>query len=242
MAERAQGGRKRPWRRWIVAAGVLALVVLSVDRFRRREPALTGALRPDGLAEPADNELGDFRLSWVGDALEIRHSADPDRVLWSTLPGESLLQAARGEEVVQESRGLFRISDRLRDVCADQTFESMASAGEALEICGRLHCRSGEEISYRFTLRPAGEGRLIFSAVLEGAANRLYLTYGFDPEERFLGFGTQFSHFDLKGRWVPILVSEQGIGRGLQPLAWIVDAVAGAGGDWHHSYAGVPTT
>lgn len=37
----------------------------------------------------------------------------------------------------------------------------------------------------------------------------MQLTYASDPAERFFGFGEQFSHFDLKGKKVPILVQEQ---------------------------------
>ncbi|XP_020593295.1 uncharacterized protein LOC110033582 isoform X2 [Phalaenopsis equestris] len=35
---------------------------------------------------------------------------------------------------------------------------------------------------------------------------------------QFYGFGGQFSHIEFKGRRVPILVQEQGIGRGDQPI------------------------
>src|SRR3712207_7827187 len=38
------------------------------------------------------------------------------------------------------------------------------------------------------------------------------------PEERFFGFGTQFTYFDMKGHLGPILIGEQGIGRGEQPV------------------------
>jgi hypothetical protein len=35
------------------------------------------------------------------------------------------------------------------------------------------------------------------------------LTYATHPDEHFFGFGEQFSHFDLKGKRVPIIVQEQ---------------------------------
>lgn len=45
----------------------------------------------------------------------------------------------------------------------------------------------------------------------------------------------------MKGKRVPILVSEQGIGRGAQPLTALLNWVAdGAGGDWSTSYAPQP--
>lgn len=72
------------------------------------------------------------------------------------------------------------------------------------------------------------------------AYNRTGLWFRSDPKERLFGHGAQFTHFDLKGRLVPIVVSEQGIGRGAQPLTAIVDLVAGAGGRWHTTYAPIP--
>lgn len=45
----------------------------------------------------------------------------------------------------------------------------------------------------------------------------------------------------MKGKRVPILVSEQGIGRGAQPLTALLNWIAdGAGGDWSTSYAPQP--
>ncbi|GBG61444.1 hypothetical protein CBR_g21789 [Chara braunii] len=72
-------------------------------------------------------------------------------------------------------------------------------------------------------------------------ANRVILTYLSSEEERFFGFGAQFSYVDLKGRRVPILVQEQGIGRGDVPVTWFANAnISRGGGDWYTTYAPVP--
>ena len=45
------------------------------------------------------------------------------------------------------------------------------------------------------------------------------------------GLGEQFAPFDLSGRLVPIVIREQGVGRGLQPLTFLADVTnRGAGG------------
>jgi hypothetical protein len=45
----------------------------------------------------------------------------------------------------------------------------------------------------------------------------------------------------MKGRRVPILVAEQGIGRGAQPLTTMLNFFADrAGGDWSTTYAPKP--
>jgi hypothetical protein len=55
------------------------------------------------------------------------------------------------------------------------------------------------------------------------------------------GFGEQYSVWDMRGRIVPLLVSEQGVGRGLQPLSRELDVIThGAAGNWHTTYASLP--
>ena len=53
--------------------------------------------------------------------------------------------------------------------------------------------------------------------------NQLRLTYGCERDERVYGFGAQYSKFDMKGERVPLFLSEQGVGRGLEPLTFILD-------------------
>eukprot|EP00897_Mesotaenium_endlicherianum_P006146 jgi/Mesen1/555/ME000105S10728 len=73
------------------------------------------------------------------------------------------------------------------------------------------------------------------------ALNRVQLTYASEAKERFFGFGAQFSQFDVKGLRVPVLVQEQGIGRGDQPITFLANVASHmGGGDWHTTYAPVP--
>ena len=60
-------------------------------------------------------------------------------------------------------------------------------------------------------------------------------------QEAIYGGGAQVSHFDLKGQKLPMLVQEQGIGRGKAGLSQILALVArGAQGSSVNSYAPVP--
>lgn len=66
-----------------------------------------------------------------------------------------------------------------------------------------------------------------------GQFNRIFLNYWCDIQERFYGFGVQYSVWNMKGRRIPIVVSEQGIGRGTEPITTFLNLFAdGAGGDW----------
>ena len=63
---------------------------------------------------------------------------------------------------------------------------------------------------------------------------RTFLNYWCSSGETgFYGFGESFSYFNLQGRKVPILVSEQGVGRGEQPITAVLNKqTQGVGGGW----------
>lgn len=80
-------------------------------------------------------------------------------------------------------------------------------------------------VRFQVSLQPAG-------ALLSQLQPRTVLTFQCE-DRRVFGFGESFSHFNLKGRRVPILVSEQGVGRGEQPItATLNRQTPGVGGDW----------
>lgn len=65
-----------------------------------------------------------------------------------------------------------------------------------------------------------------FVSVESREFNRICFTYSSERNEKFFGFGEQFSHMDFKGRRVPIFVQEQGIGRGDQPITLAANLVS----------------
>jgi alpha-glucosidase len=183
---------------------------------------------------------GAFELQWSGasDAgLRIQHSG---RTVWESVPGRAFVGAARGRETVRESRGLFTVKDSLEERCLDQRVESLVQEGQAVEVRGSLECGDGE-VGYTLRFEPRAERQLGFVLTLADASfNRTALWLASEEGEAIYGLGEQFTYVDLKGRRVPILVSEQGIGRGAFPITLGADLTAGAGGDWHTTYAAVP--
>eukprot|EP00854_Cymbomonas_tetramitiformis_P020636 gene20636-24738_t len=74
-----------------------------------------------------------------------------------------------------------------------------------------------------------------------GAYNRLRLRFASADSEKFYGFGVQYTYLDLKGQVVPVLVTEQGVGRGLRPITkYLNSAEHGAGGSPLTTYAPMP--
>ena len=237
----------------LVGLSVIALIAWLVRRARRDGAVgqVRGALYFDATALPArTHSVGQFRLTWDpkdGGCLTVRHQADLNKLLWSSLPGEGFVATARGAEKVTQSRGHFAIKDRIKLVCAEQAIDGITADGGSITVSGRLvHSGGGASVGYALTFAEVDANQLGFALTLvddgDAGFNRAYLTYASYPDERFFGFGEQFSFFDMKGKRLPIFVMEQGIGRGAQPVTFGANLKAMAGGAWHTTYAGVPHT
>jgi sulfoquinovosidase len=188
---------------------------------------------------------GDFVLSWEplqGGTLTVTHRAEPARVLWSTVRGHNFVSAAQGHARIRESRGAYTVRDTLEVLCNRQTIDEMRQVDEQVIVSGTLQCnRVSRRVNYALIFQERLPNQLAFELVLADASyNRTYLTYATDRDEHFFGFGVQSTQFDLKGRRLPIFVTEQGIGRGLQPLTTVMNLWGGAGGTWYTSYAVAP--
>ncbi|MBI3396634.1 MAG: alpha-glucosidase [Spirochaetia bacterium] len=172
-------------------------------------------------------------------ALVISHQSKG--VLWRSIPGRSFAAAALGKESIKESRGSVKITDKILTICANQTVDSLERRANQVVISGQLRCTDKSAAAYSMTFEADGDRQLKFDlSVTDPSRNRVYLTLESSRDEAFFGFGEQYTYFDLKGRLVPILVQEQGIGRGAEPITTGANLTAGAGGDWHTTYAAVP--
>lgn len=218
-------------------------------------PALAGSLR---LAAPATGSASTAAGTFVlGDA-EVRLRDTPEgvrlsvvsresgRVGWVTEPGRAFVGAARSTVTWRHSHVALRERTRWGLVLSDQTIARSEVTGTTLTLTGWLQ-GSGVAAPYRFTLSAGGPGLVSMEVRVGtpddglGPVSTVALHGDRKPGEEFHGFGEQFAPFDLSGREVPIVVREQGVGRGEQPITWLADTFrGGAGGAWDWTYAAMP--
>ena len=144
--------------------------------------------------------------------------------------------AGRGEGRYASSRGSFRIRDSRREVEPLRGFAVLESGPERAVLA--FSGAKGESLRAVFAVE---EGRLALR--FEGASpgtNRLVLRLAAPRGERVYGCGEQYSHFQLRGKRIPLWTEEQGVGRGPNLMKLAADLAAGAGGSRTSTYFPIP--
>ncbi|WP_311966738.1 alpha-glucosidase [Arsenicicoccus cauae] len=173
-----------------------------------------------------------------GDRLQLQRD---NRVVWTSPTNQSFVTAARSTVAYDEHRGYFWPQvDTTRSWTA-QTVDSVRAEGNRIIVGGRL--KGSPDVPYTMTVSPRGAGGLdVLLTTTSNAVDALGFQTGRTRGRGVHGFGEQFDSFDLSGRLIPLLVREQGVGRGEQPVTFLADATQrGAGGARSMTYAAYPT-
>ncbi len=193
---------------------------------------------------------GKYLVEWsnplfCGPKIRIYRVSDRKDVIWETSRGEAFFSLGTGSAKIFESRGSYRIHDYLKRRFCHQSVDELSEEDGAVIINGSF-LDSLPPLRYRVVFKGKDDGGVDFDfqahsgSCEEGRINRAFMIYKTSADERFFGFGAQYSYLDMKGKRVPVLVQEQGIGRGLQPLTFLMNLFAGSGGDAFSTYAAVP--
>lgn len=177
---------------------------------------------------------------------------DGASLVWFT-GSSNFASAARVSESVEQNGGIFVITNTVVDTCNEMSVSNHGSAGGGTAGSQNVVYFNGticNHTSFFLTFQAQAVTdenqtwshlRLNLSIPDDSSYNQLWLTYGCAEDEHFYGFGAQYSKFDMKGYRLPMFLSEQGVGRGLEPLTAILDAISkGAGGTWYTTYTHVP--
>jgi len=225
-----------------VQEGLAKKPLVGKDRSLAGDAYCGGVLRSK---EPSQSySVGDFLVTWSlsEGLLSVVHVDRPKDVVWANFPHLSFLTAGHGQAVFSDKRGFFRVKENLQSLVREQVLESFQAEGESLTLTGSFIEEAGSLWEIKFSAIDDQQLSLTAHATLEGRpCNRLCLVAASRASEEFFGFGAQFTHLHMKGRRMPIICQEPGIGRGIQPLTGVMEKLFGAGGAWWQTYASVPT-
>lgn len=198
------------------------------------------------------SQIGEYQVEWNAEDGKLTLSNRGRKSLWETLPGQAFVGAAKATEAVEEHRGMFFFEEDQHIACPDQRVEMITdnTDEQSMTLSGRLFCNNGESVLYNLYFAPGQTpGTIDIRVWLQdpvnfapsGKFNRIFLTYASNAGEHFFGFGEQFTYFDMKGKRVPIWVSEQGVGRGEEPITTGANLTnGGAGGNAFTTYLPIP--
>ena len=179
-----------------------------------------------------------FTVLWQpenGGKVLVKHNSG--KVVWETAAGTSFVCAAQAKERFKQSRRYFKIKDITLHECVNQRIKTIQANKSSVEISGSVSNINGSKSTdYIFKLKEVGKNQIHFSlTILDKKYNRTFLTYSSNSNEQFFGFGAQLARVNMKGAFLPLLVTEPGAGRGAEPLSSVMDLIFNAGGDWHHT-------
>lgn len=173
-----------------------------------------------------------------------------ERKVWFSSPGTAFLSAGVGRVDWKERYGFFWADVERSQRLTDQSIETIEQTGDTAVITGRLTSSEGVSAPYRLTLEPRNKGDGVVALGMEISVDlasngepvtSVMVTAGLEPDELVHGFGEQFRALDLVGTVFPVLVQEQGIGRGEQPITLLADLTNWAGANLGVTYAAWPT-
>lgn len=182
-------------------------------------------------------------LSAIGQPLVVKDDKNIT-IAWKrtkvlVLPINNFIEAREGKGSVKFKMAAFDFKDKTKRTCNKVKINSIQEGDGEYTIAGRL---SGEDCDCEFNMQifPRGEFGAYFSIeVSDSTLNRITLRFKSREEERFFGFGEQFSHLNFKGHKFPVFCEEQGIGRGDEGITKLAK-MGGAAGNEYTSYAPIP--
>ena len=171
-----------------------------------------------------------------------------DRLVWfSSATSRTLVAAAQVQDNVTQIGGNFIFNSKTQQFCTDTKIIKTGSSpplGHETALIFFEGTLCDGAVTFQLTFQdtivsdPASsEGQpfhqLRFNLTLVDPArkyNQLRVIYGCEQDEQLYGFGAQYSKFNMKGSRLPVFLSEQGVGRGLQPFTFVLNKISpGAG-------------
>lgn len=152
------------------------------------------------------------------------------KVLLTHCAAKPLFELFDGPCEISMRHGLFtsiRKSITAMRAATTYTVDVDEDGAWSISFSGLLHMRIEDRGDY---------AHITFALDADCPLKKLILHVPLDPSEAILGCGEQLSHLDLRGKRLPIWVSEPGFGRGPNVVKVLADIHSGHGGSREHLY------
>jgi sulfoquinovosidase len=187
--------------------------------------------------------IGSYHWNWDAEArqISVSHLTDSLHVLWSSIPGKSFVAAAVGQGYFEDKRGTFILHEKIgKEVYNEACLQSISIQDDQLELILALEGAGSRSLQARVVWKVSAEGHLQWEVDCDKPVNRLFGFWAKQAQDYIIGMGEQPSNFNHNGNWVPVLVQEQGIGRGdIQSLP-IKLGLGASTGNAYTTYKAVP--
>ena len=211
VGRRGQGGSES------VAAPADARPVLSAE-----SSGTLGGIQATGKSAKCDQvcRLGNFTVSWhAAERYLTVLDRETHKIVWETLPGAAFIHASMDQARVPSRSGYFPIVHQPeKKTYCHQQLNAFEPLGDELSISGKVFKDDGHQsVPFTLTFQVVDCHRLAFKLEVVAANqefNFVELVSSSPEEEVILGFGLQFDHFNHKGKRIPIICQEKGLGRG----------------------------
>ena len=186
--------------------------------------------------------LPPYRFMWESNRFVVIKEKE---IIWSTFESKAFLAVGKSRKDIFHYFFGFKITEEKFDIqSTSQRIERIELLNSScIQVSGSIGFKKDEDLvdlKYLWLISTDGSRRIQMQfqilqpedQILQPMElNRLIIEYKSPIEEQIFGFGQQFPRqFNLKGKRVPILVNEQGVGRGLEPLTWIMNTFQHYGG------------
>lgn len=210
------------------------------------EPVLTGCNADLSEVETAEAngqfELGDFKLQLSENSqIFVVSQKNISQAVFES-EGDNWFQLGHTDLEAEEHQGSFEVHTEISYTCTEPIFNTTQYANDALKIQGSFE--DCPEKSFELFVCEIAEDRLSFSLEQPDLeVNYLSLNLKSDTNEGIYGMGEQFPHdsLNLKGREIPVIVQEGGVGRGHAVITPAVNLFSpGSGGSEESTYYVAP--
>lgn len=155
----------------------------------------------------------------------------------------SFINAFEKEITYEYHMASINIKEKIKKSFINQEISSIKNSDGILLISGFIfeNIASSEKIPYIMKITAENRNKInIEISVDNNKVNSIKLKYISYKDEYIFGGGIQYSFLNLKGKKVPMLTSEQGVGRGDQPITFGANLTQKAGGDNFTTYCPIP--